>query len=241
MKQQLNKLKQHQNLLIRKYLFIKENYFLLEPLLYSNDLADRISSGPKARGFHLIKWTLYCNLFLEAWKIACDDDNRTPSIRNQIKKIEKLGIKSELEEQYSELPSDIDEFIPEIFGIIEKKKREKRRTEFQNLYKETLLKWRNLEDSGIFNKIQTLRDKYTAHNEVRLFGDTYDFMGVSIADLKYGDERKFLERLQYIIVNLDLLIRQSSFDWEDFDDKIRKSSLCFWDLSEEDYRHKLLG
>lgn len=239
--QRLNKLKQHQNLLMEKYLFIKENYFLLEPLLYSKDLFDRFTIGPKARGFHLTWWALYCNHILEAWKITSDKCKKTLSLSNQICIIKDQDIISELREQYSEWPSAIDESMQEVFEEFEKKERDKRRTEFDDRYKKTLSEWRILEDSKVFKNIRKFRNKFLAHNEAHINEKTYEFKGLSIADLKYGNERQFLECLQKIVVNLDLMVRQSSFQWEDFDDKIRKSSLSFWDLSEGDYEHKFCG
>ena len=235
----MKKLKEHQDLLMTLLLSFKRSYFLLEPLLYSKVLDARISRTAKGEGYFLISRALFWYHIQEIWKIACDRGKKTPSLPSQIETIEVPIIKSKLKKQYSVWTSITDNCIPEVFEEIEKKEEEDRRTEFENIYEETLSEWRKLKNSKDFKNIQILRDKNTAHNEVGPIRKTYEFVGISKANLKFGDEWKFLKRLQKIIVNLDLLIRQSSFMWEDFDDKIIKSSLSFWDLTKEDYKHRL--
>ena len=220
-------------------LSLKRSYFLLEPLLYSKVLVARINSTAKGEGYFLINRALFWYHIQEIWKISCDTGKKTPSLPSQIETIEDPIIKSELKKQYSVWTSNTDKSMPEVFEEIEKMREEDRRTEFEDIYEETLSEWRKLKYSKDYKNIQILRDKNTAHNEVRLIGKTYEFVGISKANLKFGDEWKFLKRLQKIIVNLDLLIRQSSFMWEDFDHKIKKSSLSFWDLREKDYKHRL--
>ena len=237
--QRLKKLKEHQDLLMTLLLSLKRSYFLLEPLLYSKVLAARISSTAKGEGYFLISRALFWYHIQEIWKIACDRGKKTPSLPNQFKIIEDPNIKSELKKQYSVWTSTTDKSKPELFDEIEKKEEEDRRKKFENIYEETLSDWRKLKNSNDYKNIQILRDKNTAHNEVSLNEKTCEFVGISKANLKFGDEWKFLKRLQKIIVNLDLLIRQSSFMWEDFDHKIKKSSLSFWDLREKDYKHRL--
>ena len=78
------------------------------------------------------------------------------------------------------------------------------------------------------NAFLTIRNKVSAHSEVRLAADKYQFVDVSKLGLKWGDLRKTVDTMQRLVELIGLLVRNAGFAWEMLDEQLATASKQYW-------------
>jgi hypothetical protein len=202
-------------------------------MLYDREITEHYGKGARGPGFNAIRYALYRHIVQECWKLACDTDKRTPSIVGIMCGLQQPGVKETLRIRYSRLRipivGDVDAATKAMLERMEKADDDKRAAEFDAKWTLVEEQWAAFKAQPFRDGIATLRDKVTAHTELRLVDGRYeraDLAGV----VKFGDERLFLEGLKDIVINLNLLVRQAGFDWTEFDEQVTRSAGAFWSI-----------
>jgi hypothetical protein len=229
------KLVGHVDQLLSSYMNVAAEYRLVAPMLYDRKTTEHFGKGARGPGFTAIRYALYRHIVQECWKLACDTDKRTPSLVGIMRGLQQPGVKEALRGRYSRLRIPIDESVDadtrRILERMEEAEDSDREKEFDSKWKLIEEQWATFNAAPFREGIATLRDKVTAHTELRLVDGLYeraDLAGV----VKFGDERLFLEGIKDIIINLNLIVRQAGFDWVDFDERITRSASAYWTIEQ---------
>ena len=91
-----------------------------------------------------------------------------------------------------------------------------------------LSNWENFQKQPWLNGFKTVRDKLTAHLELKLVDKKYSLIDISELGLKWGDLKTSLDLLQPIVLDLNLIVRSASFAMDDFESSLQQSSTEFW-------------
>ena len=145
-------------------------------------------------------------------------------------------IRNELREQFAvwKIPTMEDETEPEILEAlrrIELREGVERREQFDKLYCEATALWEDLSTNGAVKAFRTVRDKVSAHTEVRLVVDKYQFVDIGTLGIKWGDLRSTIQRMQRLVELIGMLVRRSGFAWDMLDEQLSMASEGFWGLS----------
>jgi len=76
----------------------------------------------------------------------------------------------------------------------------------------------------------TIRDKISAHTEVRYVADKYQFVDIASLGIKWGDMRADIETMQRLVELVGLLIRNAGFAWDMLDEQLETASAAFWEV-----------
>lgn len=227
----ISKLEGHVDHLFTSYLNVVAEYRLVAPMLYDQKTAEHHGKGTRGPGFATVRYVLYRHIVQECWKLACDTDKRTPSIVGIMVGLQQPGVKDALRSRYSQLripiADTVDAATKAILERMEAAEDGKRAEEFDSKWKLVHDQWATFKAEPFREGIATLRDKVTAHTELRLVDGKYeraDLAGV----VKFGDERRFLEGIKDIVINLNLLVRQAGFIWDEFDEQVTGYASAYW-------------
>lgn len=231
----IEKLQAHAAHLLDAFIQLRERYALLEPMLFSEIVTKERGAGRQARGFRVLKHSLFLSCSQDIAKLALDDDERTPSLANLIRSLADDDLRAELREQFAvwKIPSIEEESDPEIVAAlrrIELREESERREQFDSLYCEATALWAKLSTSAVVKAYRTIRDKLSAHTEVRFVVDKYQFIDVGSIGLKWGDFRTTIEEMQRLVEIMGLLIRNAGFAWDMLDKQLDEAGRGFWEL-----------
>lgn len=230
---QIEKLQAHTAHLLDAFIQLRERYALLEPMLFSEVVTKKRGTGQQARGFQILKNSLFLSCSQDVAKLTLDDDERTPSLVNLVRVLADDVLRAELREQFSvwKIPCIEEETEPEIVEALrrmELREEAERREQFDNLYCEATMLWAKLSMSSVIKGFQTIRDKVSAHTEVRFVADKYQFVDVGTLGIKWKDLRTTIGEMQRLIELMGLLIRNTGFAWGMLDSQLSKASQGFW-------------
>lgn len=85
--------------------------------------------------------------------------------------------------------------------------------------------WNRLASADAVRGFLTIRDKVSAHAEIRLHNDVYAFFDVAAAGIKWGDLERTILAIQEIVELLGLLVRGSVFAWDALDVQLREAAV----------------
>lgn len=230
---QIQKLEAHAAHLLDAFIQLRERYAMLEPMLFSKTITHERGSGQQARGFSVLKHSLFLSCAQDIAKLTLDDDERTPSLSNLVRALTDETVQTVLRERFAiwKTPSIEEETEPEIIEALrrmEQREEAERRNQFDQLYCEATEIWAQLSTSKTLKAFRTVRDKVSAHTEVRFAIDKYQFVDVGTLGIKWGDLRATIERMQRLVEIVGLLIRNAGFAWDMLDDQLSKASEGFW-------------
>lgn len=98
--QQVAKIAGHASHLITAFVHLSEQYAILHPMLFVEHVSAQYGSGRQARGFAIVKWSLFLSCCQEIAKILSEDDPKASSIRKTINSLNDPGILEEFRERY---------------------------------------------------------------------------------------------------------------------------------------------
>ena len=167
----LGKLQAHAAHLLDGFLGLREKYAMLEPMLFNRAVVKARGAGLRARGFKILKNTLFLTCAQEIVKLSLDSHRCTPSIKNIVNALASSELRSKLREQYSVWYIDppVGEADPQVLDALATRNRceqAKRETQFDAHYQELVRAWETVSSSNATTAFKTIRDKVSAHTDV---------------------------------------------------------------------------
>jgi hypothetical protein len=232
MPSQFEKLQSYAAHLLDDMILLREKYALLEPMMSDQDVIESWGTGARARGFRTLRMSLLLSCAQDIAKIATDKDRRVPSITNLVDPLENPELRSQFREHFSVIPLHVaeeDEDVAALLQKIELKEEAERREEFDALCTALQRDWKELKKSPVLSSFRTIRDKITAHSEVRRGAEEYKRVEIGSLNLKWRDVGAVIEELQALVNRINLVVRASSFSWRQLDEQLQKASVSFWE------------
>lgn len=235
---QVEKPQAHAAHLLDGFLGLREKYAMLEPMLFDRDAVDAHGSGAKARGFKIIKNTLFLTCSQEVAKLSLDSGPRSPSAKKIVEAIEAPGLIRKLREQYAvwHIDPPAGETDPDVLAALaamDKREEAARRLEFDAHFADLRSKWKSLSGSPSLTAFKTMRNKLSAHTDVHLVDGQYKLVDIGKLGIKWKDLRESIESLQEVVVLIGLVVRCSSFGWDSLDSQLQKAAKGFWSVPDE--------
>lgn len=230
---QTEKLEAHASHLLDAFIQLRQRYSILDPMLFDKAVVEAYGSGRKAQGFSVLKHSLFLSCAQDIAKLTLDDDARTPSLSNNIEALTDDAFRNTLRERFAiwKIHLAEDEKDPEILEALrrmELREEAQRRTQFDELYCEATTLWASLSTSPTIKSFKTIRDRVSAHTEVRLIADKYQFVDIGTLGIKWSDIKTTIEQMQRLVEIIGLLIRNAGFAWDSLDDQLKRASEGFW-------------
>lgn len=222
-KDQLRKMKGHLEVLQTLFLNVYGSYMFLRPLFADKELVRRLSRGPKAPGFSQLLDTLYWHFILDLVKIwrhpdhQQEKDRSCPNLLNITAKLNDEQIVSLLQEFYL-LADRFDDPIEREKEFVQRCQRIRRITA------------QMCKTNSLLARYATIRDKLIAHNEAHVESTGYSLFPIKQLGLKYGQEKLLLESARVVIDDLNAVVLDKSFSWDDFFSLESRHVADFWDI-----------
>lgn len=233
MPSQIEKLEAHASHLLDAFIGLREKYCMLEPMLFDPDTNKIRGSREQARGFQILRSSLFLSCAQDIAKLTLDADSRTPSIRNLVSALDDQALREELEERYAiwVIPSVEDEIDPDILAALrrmEERERIEKRAQFREHLTELRKCWGTLSTAISMTGFLTVRDKVSAHTEVRFVVDKYQLVDIGTLGIKWRDLRTSIEAMQRLVELIGLIVRNAGFAWDLLDLQLSTASKNFW-------------
>ncbi len=75
---------------------------------------------------------------------------------------------------------------------------------------------------------RTIRDKLTAHTEIRFVADKYQPIDIGELGIQWGDLKTVMSEMQVCVELIGLIVRNAGFAWEMLDEQLTEASRGFW-------------
>lgn len=204
-------------------------------MLFDSSVIFANGSGNRARGFSVLKHSLFLSCAQDIAKLTFDDDPRTPSLSNHIKAFSDEALRNKLRERFADwkVPLAEEETDPEIIEALRRmdlREEAQRRAQFDELYCEATSIWSYLSTSTTVKSFKTIRDKVSAHTEVRLVADKYQFVDLGSLGIKWDDIKSTICRMQRLVEIIGQLVRNVGFAWDLLDEQLTQASQGFWEV-----------
>lgn len=236
MPSQIEKLEAHAGHLLDAFIGLREKYAMLEPMLFDPGTTRNRGSRDQARGFQILRSSLFLSCAQDIAKLTLDADKRTPSICNLVGALDESAVVAHLEHRYAiwVTPSVEEESDPEIAAAL-KRMEERERVERQEQFREHLAelrdRWIKLSTAPAMTGFLTVRDKVSAHTEVRFVAEKYQLVDIGTLGIKWRDLRESIESMQRLVELIGLTVRNAGFAWDSLDHQLSKASKGFWGVS----------
>lgn len=235
MPSQSEKLEAHASHLLDSFIQLRERYSLLEPMMLDENVPKLRGSGAKARGFLTLRYSLFLSCSQDIAKLALDSDKRTPSIKNLMAVLDDPHCCNSCRERFAAWvsPSIETEKDPEIIAALkhmELRQQSGRRVQFDEILARAKSAWSTLSAEPYLNGFLTVRDKVSAHTEVHLVADKYQFVDIGALGIKWADMKRAIDAMQSLVEDLGLVIRNAGFAWNMLDEQLTKASKAFWEV-----------
>lgn len=233
MKAQRAKLEAHASHLLTAFIQLRERYALLHPMLFTPHVPVQYGSYRQARGFAILKNSLFLSCCQDIAKLSTDNFDKTPSIKKLLASLEDDSLRAECRAEYCIERSALTDpdYGPGIVEALKGMAREEARrrgTEFDAKYLDAQAKWSALSISPTLQGFRTIRDKVSAHTEVRFVAEEYQLVDIGALGIKWGDLKTTIGQMQELVEVIGLLIRCSSFAWQSLDQMLAKAGNDFW-------------
>ncbi len=93
--------------------------------------------------------------------------------------------------------------------------------------------WTTLSTAPAMTGLLTVRDKVSAHTEVRFVADKYQLVDIGTLGIKWRDLRASIESMQRLVELIGLIVRNAGFAWDLLDHQLSKASKSFWGVPVE--------
>lgn len=232
----IDKLEAHTSHLLDAFISLKERYALLHPMLFDAAVVKQHGSKVRARGFQTLRHSLFLSCAQDIAKLSLDRDERTPSIKRLVSTLRDAKLQAELRDRFAvwTLPSiaeETDAEIREALKRMELRERDERRFQFDEILTRTNIRFFALESDPALQGFLTIRDKVSAHSEVHLVADKYQFVDIGQLGIKWADLKRVIDMMQSLVEDLGMLIRNSGFAWDSLDAQLANASADFWQPS----------
>jgi hypothetical protein len=235
MPDQVEKLQAHAGHLLDGFLQLRERYAILKPILYGGDPLPPVIPREARRGLDILRQSLLFSCVHDIAKLTLDADRRTPSIRNIVGSLSDESVRATLQSQFAiwHLPSANEITDPEILDAlkrIELREQTERQAQFEELWCELTTTWTSLSTDAALKGFLLIRDKVTAHTEIRFIADKYQLFDIGSLHLKYGDLDRLVAQTQRSVELIGLIVRNTTFSWEDLDGDLSMAAQNLWSM-----------
>lgn len=181
----------------------------------------------------VLRQSLFLSCCQDIAKLSTDDDDRTPSIRNLLDALSDTSTRGDLRERFASLHAPLaepetDPEVLEALRQIDLRDEHENRARFDAAYSQAVTRYAELAASPSMTAFRTVRDKVSAHTEVRFVADKYQLVDIATLDLKWSDLKTTISTMQDLVAALGLLIRGVGFAWEMLDEQLSRASIGFW-------------
>lgn len=233
MEKRLTEIREYTQAALNILLMTKVKFSLLEPLIKSEILIDRLSSGLKARARNIMISTLYLDCSLSLLAISIDSYKKAASICNVLRLLKAKDLQSCLKKEFATPRtiysfSDIQEEARE--KLAEKLQQQEQvilMEKFDETYQNLNNEFSELKNGEVYLRLKTVRDKVHAHKEMCLDDGyprlrTLEEFGVKVGDLEFfmNSVEKLLLKLEEIVnrsnTSFDIINKQSTVMAEEF-------------------------
>ncbi len=204
MKDRVEKLKGHAEIMLNAYLGLREKFEVLKPIIFEESVARKHSAKRRARGFLVIRRSLFESCVLDVHSLAFDKDARTPSV---------IGFVNALQEQ-------------SVHALL--RKSQKREAVFDRKYEKVLAEWESFKSQRWAPAFQQLRDQRISHLELKKVGTEYKRLDVASLGLKWGDLEAAVNLLESLVLDLMGVVRDEGYDLENIKEALENDARAFW-------------
>jgi hypothetical protein len=206
-------------------------------MLFDASVSKTRGSFKQAHGFMILRHSLFLSCAQDIAKLSLDSDRRTPSIHNVIDSLSDISLRKELENRYSVwvVPSIENDTDPEIIIALkqmESRERKERRVQFTEHYAELIGLWASVSSSKTMEGFADVRDKVSAHTEVRFVAAKYQLIDIGTLGIKWGDMNQTIESMERLVELIGLIVRNAGFAWEALDRQLTTAAMNFWGTSD---------
>lgn len=168
-----SKVQGHASALLDLYLRLAEKNALLQKLVFDHSLVTKLSGKRSQHGVATLQHTLYLSCAQDIAKITFDRGRRAPSLGNIVRTLKDGKTKKQLERNFAvweepDYRSYSDPAIVEALKRIDLRVSEERIEQFMQLFKELKTLSTSIFACPTFKAFKTVRDKITAHTEIKL-------------------------------------------------------------------------
>lgn len=219
--------------LLDGFLALRERYALLDPMLFNSSVASSRGSGRQARGFRALRKSLFLTCAQDIAKLVADTDSRAPSITNITTALRDSTLVASLKARYvawvvPSIENETDSEIVEALRLLELDERAGRATEFDRHLRDLLALADELLSSPVIESFRTIRDKVTAHTEVRFVADKYRLFDLADLGLKWRDLQASIVSIQRAVELIGMVVRNTGFAWDMLDHQLSNAANEFW-------------
>lgn len=233
----VEKIVAHADHLLTAFIQLRERYSLLHPMLFHEHVPKQYGSFRQARGFTILKTSLFLSCCQDIAKISTDfhKDGKTPSIKRIMNQLLVDEIRGDFRRRYCEgRPMfgsvDDDPALQEVYGRMTLDYAHQQGLEFDRNYELSKRCWEALEQSPAIQGFRTIRDTVTAHTEIRRHADSGIYRPVDIGELgiTWGDLKRTIDAMQTLVELIGRLTRDASFAWDSLDRALNQAGSDFW-------------
>jgi hypothetical protein len=215
------------------YLLLREKVALLEPMLFDPSVVNARGKGFSGRGFNTLKHSLFLGCVQDIANLCLDGDSRAPSILNVARALRDEPIRRGLRNKFADWGAPLadpetDPLILEALKRIELREQSERQAQFDDLYQEFQVLWTEISESPVLNAFRHIRDKVSAHTEIRQVADTYAAVDLSTLGIKWGDIGGTARKIQRLVELCGLLVRNTGFAWDALEVQLKRTASGFW-------------
>jgi len=228
---QIEKLLAYASHLLDDMILLREKYAMLDPMLFNSHVSETWGKGGRARGFQSLQKALFLSCSQDIAKVVLDRDRRAPSLFNIVTRLEDEELRKQLRELFAVWRMDIvddDPVVTEALRRMELKEEAERRKQFDGIYATLMKHWGEVLVSPALESFKTIRNKMTAHTELRLHVDEYKRVNLGSLNLKWGDLRHCIDHAQVMVEAVGLLVRNAGFAWGMLDEQLSSAADAFW-------------
>lgn len=233
MPSQIDRLEALSGHMLDSYLTLCERSAMLQPLLFDPGVVECYGSGLRSRGFHALRTSLFMSCIQDIAKLVSDKDEKAPSLRNFVTALTSDVLVQQLRDRYAQrvAPLSTEETEPELLEalrLLDTHEEAERRVEFDSHLHELRDWWSMNECSKTVQACRVIRDKVTAHTEIKYVLDRYVTVDITALDLKWSDIKNFTLELRRPVAAIGVLIRCSGFAWDMLDEQLPTAAKNFW-------------
>lgn len=204
---------------------------MLEPMLLDKEVARTRGDGARLRGFKTLRLSLYLSCVQDIAKLTFDRSDHAPSIHKIVATLTDAALLGELRDRYAiwTMPDKAeDDEVREALKRMELREQAQRREQFDCHVKALLAIESAFKTSAEMQKFLTVRDKITAHSEIRFVADKYQLFDLGAVGLKWNSLGHSIAEMQRAVELIGFVVRNAGFAWDMLDDQLSKASKEFW-------------
>jgi hypothetical protein len=239
MEKRLTKIREYTQAALDILLVMKVKFALLEPLMKSEILINRLSGGLRVKARNIMISTLYLDCSLSLLAISIDSCEKAASICNVLRLLKTEDLRSYLRNEFATPRTIYD------FSDIQEEAREQLAEKWQqqeqvillNKFDETYQNIKNdfseLKDGEVCLRLKMVRDKVHAHKEMCLDDGyprlrTLEEFGVKVGDLGF-----FMDSVEKLLLKLEEIVNRSSTSFDIIKNQSTVMAKEFWQIEIE--------